>query len=244
MKSATVGLALPEPAGVKPLDLMPPEILQARKTARADRILVGVAALVVLAMIGGGVLRYLSVHKADNQVSSISANIATTKTQIQTYGVAEHKYTEVSADEGLLNPLVADEVNWPAVVNKVLVNTPSGGVVTSFSGTAIAATAAVVSTPGSPAPAAPPRSEVQIASVAVAVSATTGCLDPKAGKPNCAYAYFGSWSAQLGKSNALQLTTWSAFGLSTSGTVTYSATLGVVGTIQSSRLTRFEVLGK
>lgn len=243
--AVVIGLALPEPPGVKPLDLMPPEIIQARKTARADRILVGVAGLVVLAMIGGGVMRYLAVHKADNQVSSITANIAGTKVQIQRYGVAEQKFTELSADESLLNPIVANEVNWPAVVNALVINTPNGGVITSFAGTLAATATPVAATPTAPAPAAAPRSQIQIANVAVGVSAAKGCLVPASGKvPNCAYAYFGTWAAQLGKSNALQLTTWTPFTESTSGVVTYSATLGVVGTIQSSRLTRFEVLGK
>ena len=67
----------------------------------------------------------------------------------------------------------------------------------------------------------------------------------KGGKtPNCAYAYFGNWTNKLAASNALQLTTWSPITLSTGGVITYTATIGVVGTIQSSRAKEFEVLGK
>jgi hypothetical protein len=62
--------------------------------------------------------------------------------------------------------------------------------------------------------------------------------------PNCAYAYFENWATQLSNSNALQLVTWSAFTETTGGVVTYTATLGVLGTIPSSRATIFEVLGK
>jgi type IV pilus assembly protein PilM len=245
--AVVVGLALPEHAGVKPLDLMPPEILQGRKAARIDRMIIGVAALIVLAMIGGGVLRYLSVHNADNKVSTLTADIATTKVQIAKYDVAEQKFAEVTADQGLLTPVVTGEVYWPGVVSAVAANTPTGGAITSFSGVYVPPAAPVTSTPGQPAPVGAPKSEVQVATVNVGVSANKGCLVPKNGAvPNCAYAYFGNWAKVLGTSNALQLTTWSPFSLAKGGTVSYSATLGVLGTIHdpTSRLTRFEVLGK
>lgn len=240
-----VGLALPEPAGIKPLDLMPPEILQARRRARADRVLLLVAAVLVLAMIGGGVLRYLSVHNAENQVASLQSQITTTKLNITRYDVAEQKYTEVSSDQALLTPLVAGEVNWPAVLAKVTANTPSGGFITSFAGTNAPPPVATAAAPGAAPVALPPRSATEISTVAVGVSASRGCVIVTRGQvPNCAYAYFENWATQLAKSNALQLVTWSAFSEAQGGVVTYTATLGVLGTIQSSRATRFEVLGK
>jgi hypothetical protein len=77
------------------------------------------------------------------------------------------------------------------------------------------------------------------------VSATKGCVIAKGGQvPNCAYAYFELLNSQLTKSNALQLVSWSTFTEGKGGVVTFSATLGVLGTIPSSRATRFEVLGK
>jgi type IV pilus assembly protein PilM len=243
--AVVVGLALPEPAGVKPLDLMPPEIIQARKAARADRIVIAVAALIVLAMIGGGVSRYLSVHSAENQRSSLTANIANTKVQIGKYDVAEQKFSEVVADQSLLTPVVANEVNWPAVVQKIALNTPTGGFITTFSGIYVAPTPPADVPVGQTPPPVPPRSQLQIATVAVGVSASKGCIVPKGGKvPNCAYAYFGNWTNKLAASNALQLTTWSPITLSTGGVISYTATIGVVGTIQSSRAKEFEVLGK
>jgi type IV pilus assembly protein PilM len=242
--AVVIGLALPEPAGVKSLDLMPPEIIQKRKRARADRILIGVAALILLAMVGGGVLRYLSVHKAENNVAALQTQILTTKQQITKFDVAQQKYTEVTADETLLTPIVTDEVNWPAVLTKLTAYTPGGGAITSFVGTNAPAPVATTSTTGSKA-AAPPRSETTISTIAVGVSATKGCVIAKGGQvPNCAYAYFELLNSQLTKSNALQLVSWSTFTEGKGGVVTFSATLGVLGTIPSSRATRFEVLAK
>jgi type IV pilus assembly protein PilM len=237
--AVVIGLALPEPAGVKPLDLMPPEVMKARKAARADRIVIGVAALIVLAMIGGGVTKFLAVSSANSKVSSLTASIASTKSQIGQYDVAQQKFADVSADESLLTPIVAGEVNWPAVVQAVALNTPTGGFITTFAGSYVP--------PAGPglAPSSASKSQTQIATVAVNVSADSGCLVPKGGRvPNCAYAYFGNWATQLSKSKTLQLTTWTSFSLSASGVLTYSATLGVEGTITSSRSTEFEVLGK
>ncbi|MHB1510456.1 MAG: type IV pilus assembly protein PilM [Acidimicrobiales bacterium] len=240
-----VGLALPERAGVKPLDLMPPEILKARRQARTDRVLIGVAVLLVLVMAGFGVMRYLSVHNAENQVATLQSQITTTKLDITKYDVAQQKYLEVSADQSLLTPLVTGEVYWPGVVAKVAANTPSGGFITSFAGTNAAAPVATTAAPGTAPAAVPPRAATEISTVAVGVSASRGCVIVTRGQvPNCAYAYFENWATQLAKSNALQLVTWSAFSEGTGGIVTYTATLGVLGTIQSTRATRFEVLGK
>jgi hypothetical protein len=240
--AVVIGLALPEAAGVKPLDLMPPEILQARKTARSDRMLIMAGALIVLAMMGGGVLRYLSVHSAESKVASLQSQITSTKVQITKYDVAQQKFEEVTSDQALLTPIVADEVNWPKVLLSLAANTPSGGIITSFVGTDSAAPVTASTTPGT-APIS--RAATEISTVSVGVTATKGCVVVKKGEvPNCAYAYFENWATQLAKSNTLQLVTWSSFTQGVGGIVTYSATVGVLGTIQSPRATIYEVLGK
>jgi len=239
--AVVIGLALREPAGVKALDLMPPEILERRRRARTDRILIGVAVLIVLAMIGGGVLRYLKVHNAENQGAALQAKITNTRLEITHYDVAQQKYDEVSNDQSLLTPIVANEVNWPAVLSKVTAYTPSGGIITAFAGTNAPPAPTTTGTSAPPVQ----RSATEISTVSLGVSASKGCVIVKKGQvPNCAYAYFENWATLLGKSNALQLVTWSPFQEGTTGVVTYTATLGVLGTIQSSRATRFEVLGK
>lgn len=237
--AVAIGLALPEPPGVKQLDLMPPEVIERRKRARTDRVLVSVGVLIVLALIGGGVLRYLSVHRAENQVASLQSQIASTRTEIGHYDFVEAKYGEVTADESILTPLVADEVNWPAVLAKVATNTPAGGIVTAFSGTNVTPPASTASTTQVP------RSQTEISTVNVNITASKGCVVTHKGQvPNCAYAYFSLWTNQLAKSKALQVVTFSPFSEGSGGVVTFTATLGVLGTIQSSRAMEFEVLGR
>ncbi|MGH9304504.1 MAG: type IV pilus assembly protein PilM [Acidimicrobiales bacterium] len=231
--AVVVGLALPERSNVKALDLLPPEILQQRRAARTGRIVVAVAALIVLALIGGGVLRYLQVHHAENTVSSLEESINSTNSQIARYDVARHEVAQIQKDETVLSPVVAGEVNWPAVLVSVAKNTPTGGVVTSISGQATPPVSTVSATPGVPSQtSAIPASQLQIATVSVSLVAQKN------------YPYFQVWFNQLARSGQLQLTQFSPFSQEANGTVTYSATLSVLGTIRSSRLSEFEVLSK
>lgn len=242
--SVVIGLALPERAGVKPLDLMPPEILASRKAARTDRIVIGVAILVVLLMVGGGVLRYLSVHRAENKVAQLDTQIAFTKVQITHYDTAQRKFETVTADEALLTPLVATETQWPKIITSTLKNTPTGGIVTAFSGAATPPASTTSST--SPPPVLPLASE-EIGVINVSITSASGCLAEKvktAKLPNCAYEYFQTWAAKIASSGQLELTGWSGLSRTPKGTVDYTATIALLGTLQSSRANEFEVLKK
>lgn len=227
--ATVVGLALPDRSDLKALDLIPPEIGQRRKAARRGRMLVAAAVLVVLALAAGGAYRYLQVRNAESSASSIDGAIANTNAQIAKYDTARADVATLHKDEVLLTPIVANEVNWPAVFAAVARNTPSGGIVTSISGSDVAgvATTAVSGPNGTKAPV--PPAEQQIAAVSVQVVSAAN------------YPYFELWYNQLARSGELQLTQWSPFSEPSPGTVSYSATISVLGTIKSSRLTLFEV---
>ena len=70
--AVVVGLALPGPKGVKELDLLPPEVVAGRKRKRIERAFILVGIVLVLAMVGLGVQRFLKVHTAENQVASLA----------------------------------------------------------------------------------------------------------------------------------------------------------------------------
>jgi len=227
--ATVLGLAIPDKADVKPLDLLPPEIAQKRKAARRERMLIAAAVLVVLALAAGGAYRYLQVRKAENSVASLDSAMVNTNGQIAKYDTARADVATLHKDQVILTPVVASEVNWPAVFAAVARNTPSGGIVTSISGANSigVATTAVSGAGGAKAPV--PPAEQQIATVSVQLVSAAN------------YPYFELWYNQLARSGELQLTQWSPFSESASGSVSYSATLSVLGTIKSSRLTLFEV---
>lgn len=225
--AVAVGLALPERSDVKQLDLLPPEVKKDRKNIRRDRVAVAAATLLVLAMAGAGALRYLQVHKAENKVSALETEIASTSVQINKYDKARIDVSNLRRSSALLTPIVQGEVNWPAVLASVQKNTPTGGIVTSFVGNDATPVKTTSNLPTSSAAGA--TSAEQIATVTVTVQAQRN------------YPYFQVWYDQLARSGQLQLTEWSPFAQSTSGTVTYSATISVLGTIKSARATIFEV---
>jgi type IV pilus assembly protein PilM len=227
--ATVVGLALPDAANVKPLDLLPPEIAERRKARRKERMLIAAALLVVLGLAGGGALRYLQVRKAENTVTGIDGSIINTNAQIAKYDTARADVARLHRDQLILTPVVAGEVNWPAVFAAITHNTPAGGVVTSISGTNTASVATTAASGKGSSSAPIPPAEQQIASVSVQLQS----------KAN--YPYFELWYNQLARSGELQLTQWSPFSEPSPGTVSYSATISVLGAIKSSRLSLFEV---
>lgn len=223
--AVVIGLALPERAGVKPLDLMPPEILARRKAARSDRMVRALAAVLVLAMAAGGVLRYLSVHNAENQSAALGAQITTTQNQIAKFDKAAQEYNQLKADQGLFSPVVGGEVNWPKVLSVLASTSPSGGTITAFTGSANPP-----ATTASSSSRAVPAATLPIASVTISIVAPKG------------YPYFESWYNAITKSGWFQVAQWSGISQSPGSTsVTYSATLNVLGAVRSSRLNEFEV---
>jgi cell division ATPase FtsA len=231
--SVVLGLALPERSGVKPLDLLPPEIVKQRKAARTDRLVVSAAILIVLALAGLGVMRYLAVNTAQSASNQVQANLTSTKLQISRYDLVAKQYGQIKTEEAQLTPLVSAEVNWPLVLQVLARNTPRGGIVTALGGTAsppAVATAVPVSTTAANVAAVTAPQDTQIASLTLSVYAPRNL------------PYFQIWVNQLVKSHALQLTSWSGFVAGTSGQITYSAVLSVLGTIHSSRLHEFEVV--
>jgi type IV pilus assembly protein PilM len=136
LAAVVIGLALPDPvAGAKPLNLLPPEIARKAKQRRMERIFIGVCALLVAMFIGLGVWQFLKVRTAEGTVTTLQ-NSQVHETQV---AASLDKYAqaqdEVLSDQKLGEPLVATETNWPMVLTQLKQWTPSGMVVTSFSGT-------------------------------------------------------------------------------------------------------------
>lgn len=240
--STVIGLALSDPPGVKPLDLLPPEVRLARRQHALERRVIAAAAAVVLILVALGALRYTQVHKAENQVASLNDTASGMQAQISREEGAARTYDAITSDESAVSPILENEVNWPTVITDLARATPAGGTVTSFSGTFVAPaapgapaastvpTTTVPATPGV-SPAEAQRETITIATVDVSLTTNDG------------YAYFRSWLQAMSTSPEFRYTTFS--GLSATGsTVTWTAELDVLGTIQSSRIGEFEVTSR
>ena len=123
-----VGLALPDPTG-KPFNLLPREVTAKYVAKRVQRIMYAVIAVLVILMVVGSVWRVLSVHKAQNNVAALTAQLKTiNNTEIPKYNKAVALGTEVQAKQAQLLPLISGEVDWLVVLNQFSTYLPSTAV--------------------------------------------------------------------------------------------------------------------
>jgi type IV pilus assembly protein PilM len=223
--AVVVGLALPSLKDVKELDLLPPEVILGRKRKQLERAVIGVGLLLVLAMVGLGVQRFLKVHNAENQVAALQRQVTSIKVQIPKYNKVQQERAEILGLAAISQPIVAHEVYWPGVLTALANATPAGGTVLSFSGTAnppVATTATTGTT-------VLPPSATQIATLGISLQSPTG------------YTYFRSWYYSVGGSGKLTVNGFSGLSKAAATQVSFSATLGVTAEITSIRSTEFQV---
>lgn len=232
LAAAVIGLALPDPPGVKPLNLLPPEILEKRAQRRIELGVLVVAVVVIVALIGLGVLKFLQVHNAEDQVGTLERSVSLLQREIPRYDRAAAEHALLVRDEDTVMPLVRGEVYWPAVFDRLAADTPPGPTVTSFSGSAnVPATAAQV-TGSAVSPA------TLIGSISISLDAPAG------------YPYFQRWFTAIEGSGDFQIVSFSAISLSggtttggTRGPVSFTSTLAVTGKIASPRIGEFLLPG-
>jgi hypothetical protein len=177
----------------------------------------------VAAMVGLGVLRFLKVHTAENQVASLQTQITGLKGQIPRYSKVQQERGEILRLASISSPIVTTEVYWPGVLAALASATPKGGTITSFSGVADPAA------PTSTSSAATPPQDVQSASLSIQVQSTAG------------YPYFRSWYYTVSGSGELTVNGFSGLTQSTPQHVLFSATVGVTAEVRSIRANEFKV---
>ncbi|MGO9560180.1 MAG: type IV pilus assembly protein PilM [Acidimicrobiales bacterium] len=232
--STVVGLALPDPPGVKSLDLLPPEIMAARRQHTVERTVIAIAVVIVLALAGLGVLRYLDVRNAENQSNALSAQITSLNAQVADEDREARVYAQITGDGASVVPVLQREVDWPLVLSDLAKATPSGGTITSISGVwtppapPVAPIAGAPTTTTLPATTQAGLEDISIASLSINISTNQG------------FTYFKTWLQAMSTSPQFRYVSYSSI-THTGTTVTWSATLTVLATIQSGRLQQFEV---
>ena len=200
-----------------------------RKRKRLEHAVILVGILLVVVMAGLGVLRFLKVHNAENQVAGLQRQIAYVQTQIPKYDKVQQERAEILGLESISTPIVTDEVYWPGVIAALANATPAGGVVTSFSAGTVPRAVPVAPTAGAPAPPPLTPAETQIATVNISLTSPTG------------YTYFRSWYYSVSGSGKLTVNGFSGITQAASKQVTFTATVGVTGEVTSIRANEFKV---
>jgi type IV pilus assembly protein PilM len=221
--AVVVGLALPGSKDVKELDLLPPEVVLGRKRKRLERACVIVGIIIVLAMAGLGVLRYLKVHNAENQVASLQVQITSLRIQIPRYDKVEQERALILSLQTISTPIVTNEVYWPGVITALAKATPAGGTIGSFTASTVPP-----SVPTAGAPALTP-SEIQTATVNISLTSPTG------------YTYFRSWYYSVNGSGKLTVNAFSGITQVATKHVTFTSTVGVTAEVTSPRANEFKV---
>jgi type IV pilus assembly protein PilM len=142
-----IGLALPEPdKAVKKFNLLPVEVAKRIRMKRLqERTLVGAVAVLVLLLAFGG-YKYYDVHKAQNNVNDLQANITSLNAQVPKYDLVVAANDAYTAGLTRRASVLNSAVDWPVALSDLISITPAGAQVESFNGTT---TSAASSTTGS-----------------------------------------------------------------------------------------------
>ena len=147
--ASPIGLALPEPdKAVRKFNLLPPEIAQKARLKRIqERTMVGAVGVLVLLMLFGG-WKFFQVHKEQNSVNDLKANIASLNAQVPKYNLvvaANEAYTKgLTRRSSVLNTAV----DWPLALSSLISITPPNASVQSFNGTQLTASTAAAGASG------------------------------------------------------------------------------------------------
>jgi type IV pilus assembly protein PilM len=245
LAAVAVGLALPDPVpGAKPFNLVPPEIAIRERQQRTERIAVGVGILFLLLFIGLGVWRFLQVQSAEHNVSTLNATIAGLTAQERQYDKPAAEHAQILSDEQVALPLVADEVNWPAVFKALQVQTPQDLAITGFSGSSSVPPSIISSTNSQELTAASNHLVLPNASEALGTLSLT--------VRGASYTSFLDWeNAFQNKLSGLPtdgdfiIESLSAISAQPpKGTINFTSGLAITGAIHTPRFTPFEVPAK
>ena len=237
---APVGLALAgTPTAGKGFNLIPPELLNQGSEKLVLRVLVGVAAVVILALAGLSAWRVVQVNHAQAALDTAKENISALEHAIPKYNSNVQQRSKIISNQQRVETAVAHEINWPGVLTSIGSLVPTGTnsvLITSFSANITSAgtcaPTAAASTPGcipGSITALPPASAVL---GAVNISATTAVL-----------GNVSLWIDSIGSSpdfkdvSVSSITNSGAPG--TAQVVSFTSTFSISGSAHSTRLSQF-----
>ncbi len=138
-----IGLGLPEPdKAVKKFNLLPPEVANRIRMRRIqERTLVGAVAVIIV-LLGFGGWKFYNVHKTQNQVAVLQANIASLNAQVPKFDLVVAANDAYSAGVSRRASVLNEAVDWPLALSNLISITPAGAKVDTFVGQTLTATPA------------------------------------------------------------------------------------------------------
>ncbi len=165
-----IGLALPEPdKAVKKFNLLPPEVAGRIRMKRIQERTIMAAAVVLILLLGFGGWKFYNVHKTENDVSALQANITALNAQVPKFDLVVAANNAYSAGVSRRATVLNSAVDWPLVLGNLISITPSTAKVETFTG------ATQVPVAGASASAAPATS-ASTASTSAATPTTSAAI--------------------------------------------------------------------
>ena len=130
-----IGLALPEPdKAVKKFNLLPPEVASRIRMKRIQERTIMAAAAVLILLLGFGGWKFYNVHKTQNDVNTIQANITALNDQVPRFDLVVAANNAYTAGVNRRASVLSSAVDWPLVLGNLISITPSTAKVQSFTG--------------------------------------------------------------------------------------------------------------
>ncbi len=246
--TTVLGLALPEPSGVKPLNLLPQEITEKQTAAKIRKRVVTVCALVILLLVvylGYGVFQYFS-SKSD--INTLTLQNSQLQTQVNALNKIATQNSELNSFVSTLTPLIKYEVNWPVVVSELQKDLLPNQYITSINFTNYSPNAtepaSIVGTTSASSPTSSLMSNGQPVTPSDLVASLTVTVDGLNG-----YSDIGSWLGSMNKdpmftypvvNGANELNSGSAV-FTPSAPITFNASFFVTTAALSNRYKEFQV---
>ena len=131
-----IGLALPEPdKAVKKFNLLPPEVAGRIRMKRIQERTIMAAAAVIILLLGFGGWKFYNVHKTQNDVDALQANITALNAQVPKFDLVVAANNAYGAGVARRASVLNSAVDWPLVLGNLISITPSTAKVQTFDGT-------------------------------------------------------------------------------------------------------------
>jgi hypothetical protein len=113
-------------APVPKVNLLPPEILQARRLVALKRLLAGAVAAIVLVCIGATVWAQLRASAAQDELDAVQARGATLRGEQARYAAVPKLLNLIQAADGARERAMSQDVLWYGFMSDLAVTTPEG----------------------------------------------------------------------------------------------------------------------
>jgi type IV pilus assembly protein PilM len=116
LMSVAAGLALPERAGVKQINLIPPEIVEREQRAKAFKVAVWVGVAMLVLFIGLSIWRFIDLQSHESTLSADQAAIARLQREVAANNIYAQQAQQLKERQQAIGQIEGIDVDWPTLL--------------------------------------------------------------------------------------------------------------------------------